>query len=219
MILAICGHIGSGKSATSEYIQSKYGFKTASFADSLKQSISIIFGWDFELLQGKTKASRAWREMPDEWWSNRLNIPNLTPRYVLQNIGTEAMRFHFHPDIWLASLEKKISNTNENLIIDDCRFANEMASVRKMGGTIIRINGPFKPSWYNTAIEELQYIKEYGIESGWLSSMAENYPDIHISEWGWLLEPYDFEINNDSTIENLHSKIDSLFINLRNSQV
>ena len=44
MILGLNGLIGSGKGAVSEYFQTKYGFQKLSFADSLKEAVSAIFG-------------------------------------------------------------------------------------------------------------------------------------------------------------------------------
>jgi hypothetical protein len=35
------------------------------------------------MLEGLTLESRIKREEVDEWWSKRLNIKNLTPRWVL----------------------------------------------------------------------------------------------------------------------------------------
>ena len=114
-IIAIQGFIGSGKDTLAEIIYNKEkelgkNVIKLSFAASLKDSVSIIFGWDRNLLEGDTKESRDWREQIDEWWSKRLDIPYLTPRWVLQNIGTNVMRNHFHSDIWLSSLERKIFN-------------------------------------------------------------------------------------------------------------
>ena len=89
MIFGVLGNIGSGKGAVSEYLQQQYNFQHLSFADSLKEAVSAVFGWPFEMLKGATPESRDWREKPDEWWSRRLQIRNLTPRWVLQHWGTE----------------------------------------------------------------------------------------------------------------------------------
>ena len=87
-IVAICGFIGSGKNTAADYLVSDCKFVRASFASSLKDAVSSVFGWDRELLEGITEESRLWRENVDIWWSERLNIPNLTPRWVLQHWGT-----------------------------------------------------------------------------------------------------------------------------------
>ena len=53
------------------------GYQRISFAGVLKDACANIFGWDRVLLEGNTPESRAFREMPDEWWSKRLDIPTL----------------------------------------------------------------------------------------------------------------------------------------------
>ena len=210
MILGLNGLIGSGKGAVSEYLQTKYAFQHVSFADSLKHAVAGVFCWPEELLQGKTEESREWREKIDYWWSERLHIKGLTPRWVLQQWGTEVCRHGFHPDIWVASLERKLLDASGNVVVDDCRFHNEMNAIRAQDGILIRVKRGKNPEWYLTALTELQQIEAYGIESGFESAMARLYPGVHISEWGWINENFDYEIENDGSLENLHQKIDEL---------
>jgi cytidylate kinase len=72
MIIGICGFIGSGKDTIADYLANVRQFRRISFAGTLKDAVSAVFGWDRELLEGRTQQSRAWREQPDEWWSQRL---------------------------------------------------------------------------------------------------------------------------------------------------
>ena len=78
----------------------------------------------------------------------------LTPRKLLQLIGTEAGRQIIHPNIWVSALfadYKKIAynwdcdgNTTvegyPNWIITDVRFTNEAQAIKDRGGILIRIN-------------------------------------------------------------------------------
>lgn len=213
MILGIMGNIGCGKGAASEYLQSKHNFQHLSFADSLKHAVSAIFGWPFEMLKGSTAESRVWREQVDEWWSNKLQIPNLTPRWILQQWGTEVGRRSFHPDIWVASLENKIVNSAGDFVIDDCRFVNEMVIIRNNGGSLIRINRGSLPEWYEIAIKQLQFEEVNGNNFGFsrvTDIMSERYPEVHISEWGWVNQPFDYEIDNNGSLEQLHKKLDEI---------
>ena len=104
IIIGITGLISSGKDTIANYLTTFHGFKKESFANSLKDAVASVFGWDREMLEGTTTSSREWREQVDPWWSARLDIPDLTPRWVLQNWGTEVCRKGFHDDIWIASL-------------------------------------------------------------------------------------------------------------------
>lgn len=140
MIIGVCGDIGSGKDTLASILIEEKGFIKLSFAGALKDAVSVIFGWDRDLLEGLTKESREWREKIDDWWSNRLNIPELTPRWVLQNWGTELFRNYFHQDIWLASVENKINKlSNKNIVITDCRFSNEIETIKRLDCKIICI--------------------------------------------------------------------------------
>jgi hypothetical protein len=154
MIIGICGLIGSGKDTVADYLVNVHEFRRESFAGTLKDAAAAVFGWDRTLLEGRTKVSREWREQNDPWWAKRLNIPHLTPRWVLQYWGTEVMRRGFHDDIWIASIENKIRNLRDNVVISDCRFPNEISSIRNAGGIIVRTcRGP-EPEWYNFALQE-----------------------------------------------------------------
>jgi hypothetical protein len=208
-IIAVSGFIGSGKGFFSDYLQSTYKFKHISFAESLKKSISEIFGWDYELLKGTTSESREWREQIDPWWSKRLDIPNLTPRLVLQIGGTDLWRNGFHQDIWIASLERKLqSMSNDNIVIDDCRFPNEFKTLHSIGATIVKITRGNNPEWYNTAFNELSWIEERGYETGWESPMQRKYPNIHYSEWAWITQHFDKELYNNGNKDEFINTID-----------
>lgn len=199
MLIATSGFAGSGKDTVAEYLVKRYGYKPIAFADSLKRAIAEIFSWDFEMLLGHTKESREWRERVDTWWAKRLGIPHLTPRWVLQMWGTDLARKNFHNDIWIASVERKLFEMGENVVISDCRFPNEITTIKNAGGKLIRVERGPKPEWYDQAI-------------GYLKSGNTDPKDfsIHISEWGWLLEPADIIIKNDGHLYELYQKVDQI---------
>ena len=151
MIIGICGLIGSGKDTAADYLVNFHEFKRESFAASLKDAAAAVFGWDREMLEGRTKASREWREQVDQWWATRLNIPHLTPRWVLQYWGTDVLRGHFHDDIWIASVEHKVQQSRDNIVITDCRFPNEIKGLKEQGAKIVWIQRGIIPHWYDIA--------------------------------------------------------------------
>jgi hypothetical protein len=211
MILGVTGLIGSGKDTIADYLVTTHGFKRISFASSLKDAVSSVFGWDREMLEGTTKASRAWREEVDTWWAERLAMPNLTPRWVLQYWGTDVLRNHFHTDIWVAAVENKLRQTTDNVVITDCRFSNEVSAIKAAGGITCRVFRGENPVWYQSAVD---YNRGPNGNSGWAvgKRVLDKY-NIHPSEYSSVGLKYDHYLQNDGSILDLHTEIEKL-INL-----
>jgi hypothetical protein len=209
-IIGIVGFIGSGKDTVADYLVNFHRFKRESFANSLKDAVSQVFGWDRELLEGRTKESRNWRETRDEWWSKRLK-KDITPRYILQYWGTEVVRKGFHDDMWVASLEYRLLNTKNDIVITDCRFPNEIKAIRAAGGQVVRIKRGIEPGWFDAA---KSMNKGPNRNMNWaLSKQKIEKLGIHASETAWVGQKFDVVLNNDGTIEELYQQIESNIIN------
>lgn len=210
MILGVTGFIGSGKDTIADYLCTFHGFKRISFAGSLKDAVANVFNWDRELLEGTTKSSREWRDKIDTWWAERLSIPHLTPRWVLQHWGTEVFRNHFHQDIWVASVEHKLQNAIDNIVITDCRFRNEIEAIKKAGGIAIRVERGSRPEWYDDAAA----LNKGPGQIGWaLAKDRLRDFNIHASEYSSVGLDYDHYVDNNGSIDQLHNQI-QLILNL-----
>lgn len=207
MIIGVCGFIGSGKDTIADYLTNFHGFRRESFANSLKDAVAQVFGWDRTMLEGRTKQAREWREQVDPWWAERLGMPNLTPRWVLQYWGTEVCRKAFHDDIWIASLENKLRNSKDNIVISDCRFPNEIKSIKAAGGIVIRVKRGQDPEWYNDAADMNAGPRctNWALASGRMSKL-----NIHASETAWVGTKFDATLENDSSIDELFAKVKDL---------
>jgi hypothetical protein len=204
VIIGVCGFIGSGKDTVADYLVNFHEFRRESFADTLKDAVASVFGWDRTLLEGRTKEAREWREEVDHWWAERLGMPTLTPRWVLQYWGTEVCRKSFHDDIWIASLENKIRNSKDDIIVSDVRFPNEVKAIKNQQGKMIWVQRGRLPKWYDVALDA---------KSG--SNVAINelkIQNIHSSEWAWVGTKFDHTIHNDMNIDDLYSEVKSLVI-------
>ena len=189
MIIGICGLIGSGKGTVADMLEQEHGFTKVSFADSLKDAVAAVFGWPRHLLEGDTAESRSWREQIDAWWANRLRIPDLTPRLVLQQWGTEVCRVGFHDEIWIASMERKL-DSNINYVIPDTRFPNEINLIKKLGGQVWQVTRGKQPDWF----------EKYKVGG----SPPNN---IHASEWAWVRSKFDQTIANDGVLAELKQTV------------
>ena len=209
MIIGICGFIGSGKDTIADYLVNLHEFRRESFANSLKDAVSQVFGWDRTMLEGRTKQSREWRDQRDEWWSERLGM-DITPRWVLQYWGTDVLRKNFHDDIWIASLENKLRNSRDDIVISDCRFPNEIKSIKRAGGIVVRVvRGP-EPEWYEHAVNFNAGPKRVGWSIGkeTLTRLG-----VHSSEYSWVGTKFDAVLDNNGTLDDLYYQVKGLATN------
>ena len=193
MVIGICGLISSGKDTIADYLIKNHNFHKISFADKLKDSVSAMFSWDRELLDGKTNESRAWREEVDAYWTSETGR-TITPRLVLQEFGTECMRNGFYDGIWVSLTKKKIiENPHMNFVLPDTRFPNEAKMLYEIGGEVWRVKRGQDPAWFS------EY-QELGVEP----------TDVHPSEWAWAQTKFKHIINNDGTIPELKDQVRDL---------
>lgn len=208
MIIGFVGFIGSGKDTAADYLVNFHGFRRDSFANTLKDAVATVFGWDRTLLEGRTAEARAWREQVDEWWATRLGMPELTPRWVLQYWGTDVLRNAFHDDIWIASLENKMRKTGDNIVISDVRFPNEITAIHNAGGIVVRVKRGDDPEWYDAAVSA--NAGPNGNASWSLSKHKLEKLKIHASETAWVGGDIDYTVWNNASIDDLFDQIKNL---------
>ena len=130
MIVGISGKARAGKSLIGSYLVEKYNFEQIAFADTLKKACKEIFGLTEEQVNGGKK------EVIDSYW-------DMTPRAILQKVGTDCLRDNFDKNIWINAAHRKIlSNPEKSYVLTDCRFMNETLAVKSWGGILLRIERP-----------------------------------------------------------------------------
>jgi hypothetical protein len=191
-LIGLCGFIGSGKNTVANILERKGGYKQLSFASSLKDAVAAVFGWERRLLEGDTVESRVFREKVDKWWSPRLG-GFVTPRSVLQQVGTELFRDGLNKDIWIYSLERKLSQAEGDIVVTDCRFPNEIQTIQSMGGVIVHVSRGQLPEWFEKYRQ---------------GDILQVDTILHPSEYSWAKNArFDFHIENDGTLEDLEKKV------------
>ena len=216
MIIGLSGRIGSGKDTVADYLVKQHSFKRYSYAGVVKDCLSLIFGWDRELLNGYTVESRNFREQPDVWWSKRLGIENFSPRFAMQHIATDVLRKHFRDEIWVASMENKLKNETQNCVVTDCRFPNEIRGIKQSGGIVVRVRRGPDPAWY-------EHAENYNLgptKLGWAIGKDQlEKAGVHPSEYSWIGSKFDFVLDNNGTLDQLYQQINDLVRDLQDAKV
>ena len=105
------------------------------------------------------------KEEPIEW------LGGVTPRHILQTLGTEFGRKHIHPDVWVmlgmrrAKLHLK---TSPLVVFSDVRFDNEAEAIIEAGGKVYEV---FRPG--NSGVAH--HSSEEGISRELVTAVINNY--------------------------------------------
>jgi len=199
-----------------------FDWKIKKFADKLKDIVCLLINCTREQLEDRDFKEK---ELGEEWWyytdslfnstdseqnlysyskyhrqlKNDLDfyIIKLTPREILQLLGTEAGREIIHPNIWVNALfadysDGSIEDLGEKLklkhlskwIITDVRFPNEVKAIKDKGGIVIRVE--------RDDLLRLGYLDKNAHKS---ETALDDYKD------------WDYTIKNNDTIEELINKI------------
>jgi hypothetical protein len=107
----------------------------------------------------------------------------------------------------VASTENQLRKINEDVVISDCRFPNEIESIKKMGGIAMRVSRGPEPNWYPWAkiVTEGRNNPKYNKARKKLDESG-----IHASEYSSVGLNYDYMIDNNGTIDDLYRQIDSI---------
>jgi len=109
-----------------------------------------------------------------------------TPRQLLQWLGTDCIRNQIDPDHWVNRFrewhdEMRALHPRRTIVVTDVRFVNEADAIRALGGSLIRIERP-----------------------------RASPTDAHVSERESSQIVVDHEVVNDSTLEALRDRVDSI---------
>jgi hypothetical protein len=180
MIIGFCGLAGSGKDTSADFLVKNDMFVKVALADPLKRICREVYAFTDEQLWGPS----AERNKPDKRYKRTLNalqeavmvglqVPReylyldayLTPRYALQQLGTEWGR-NCYPNTWvdlaLRVADKLLDPTSKQMhrytareglqeapwdpeyipmgvVFSDIRFLNEVLAINAAGGYVFQL--------------------------------------------------------------------------------
>ncbi|CUX08577.1 putative deoxynucleotide monophosphate kinase [Agrobacterium tumefaciens str. Kerr 14] len=130
-VIALTGIAGSGKSTASKYLVEKHDYQLVKFAGPLKDMLRAVG-------LGEGHIEGAHKETGLAMLSGR------TPRYAMQTLGTEwgrkCMGDYFWINLWRSRVDSALA-FGGRVVVDDCRFPNEAAEVRALGGVVWQLVG------------------------------------------------------------------------------
>lgn len=134
-IIGITGRARTGKDTLANFLVEDHGFLKLSFAAPIRAFASDITGIPVaELENGPAK------EAPLEW------LGGVSPRYIMQTVGTEWGRDMIDRDLWVKVVEQKIRQARRSgaagVVISDVRFDNEAEFIRQWGGRVVELARP-----------------------------------------------------------------------------
>lgn len=125
MIIGIHGKLKSGKTTLTNFLTA-WGFEELLFADGLKDMVCALLGCTREQLEDQEFKNT---EVP---W-----IPGVTPRKLMQTLGTEWGR-NINEDLWVSRTLAQ-ARTIPRVIISDVRFPNELQALQGIGALTVKI--------------------------------------------------------------------------------
>lgn len=131
-LLALCGKAGSGKSTAAGILIEKWDYTLVKFAAPLK-SMLAEFGLSQDEIEGSLK------ELPCALLNGH------SPRHAMQTLGTEWGRNMIGENVWVTAWTARVHKMlmeGKRIVVDDCRFENELAAVKALGGKSVLINRP-----------------------------------------------------------------------------
>ena len=159
VLWGICGGMHHGKSTVANYLVQSHDFAEYAFATPLKEGCRWLFGLTTDQLYGEAK------DHPDPFWG-------VTPRYILQQVGTDVFRKQlkrYLPGIscthtlWIENFVRWFHNhPGVNVCVSDVRFPDEAQCVTGLQGKVVRV---VRKALLNRSSSQHQHASEQSLTS------------------------------------------------------
>jgi dephospho-CoA kinase len=124
-VVALCGRYHSGKDTVAKMLCEDARYRHVKISSGLKDACGALFGLTQDQLEGPDK------DVVDPRWK-------VTPRKILQFVGTEMMQFKLQellPEVgrnfWIDAAIRSMDDPKTRFVISDLRFVHEYDALRK----------------------------------------------------------------------------------------
>jgi hypothetical protein len=149
MLIGLTGAAGCGKSTAAQHLIGVYGFLRVKLAEPLKDMLRAVGLTDDEI-EGHLK------EKPCAILCGN------TPRHAMITLGTEWGRecigSNFWTGLWTRKVERYLDEGHD-IVVDDCRFQNEVEAIEALGGHVIKVIRPCND------LPAINHVSEAGVEA------------------------------------------------------
>lgn len=184
-----------GKDTAAKHLIENYGFSRVAFADSLRTYVGELYGLSCE-------------QMTTELKSEVVPRLGITPRKILQDFGAEQRSRD--NDIWVRLACKKIldhssssGGVDRHVAITDFRFPNEYFFTKRH----------FDSLGHSVKITTIK-VNRHQLDHANLPG-SDNISETALDDFA----NWDYELNNNSTIDDLNKQLDSILCNIGISNV
>ena len=168
-VIGLMGQARSGKSTVGNYLEDKHGFVQLAFADPVKDMLEMAFP-HMEFRHGDR--------------SEVNHILGVSPRRMMQTLGTEWGRKQINPGIWVSHMHQRLNELQrkgvKKVVVTDIRYTNELEGLWEWGAEIL-------------------YIQRAGLEK-----LNHDSEDLDVSD------PAIITLDNNDTLEHLYRSVEKV---------
>lgn len=166
-IIGIAGRARSGKDTVAGMLMSSARLYRYAFADPIREML-----WAGFQIDTFSAAFDAVKDLP------RPDLGGISPRRMMQTLGTEWGRHMVHADVWVLQAARVLRLNGPGMLVTDVRFENEAEWIRAADGLVVHVR-----------------------------RAAAAPVEAHASEAGVAVRERDIVIDNDGTLDDLRARV------------
>jgi hypothetical protein len=183
MVIGFTGRKGAGKDTAAQYFVDKYGFTKVAYADVLKEAAAALF------------------DVPVEYMDKYKNNVNARVKFL---VGYEAIMgaYHVHEDMSLREFLQRFGTEMGREVFGPSFWVDQLK--HRMDEGTMRDNYVISDVRFNNEVTLCDYVIE-------IVRNTVQGPDVHVSEQGLDEELVHFIVVNNSTVAELHKRLEACF--------